>query len=134
MSSNICLNGNRVRIFKYFKNIEKFSLKGYGKTKIGWCYIFNRRNGMSKILFIFPNLRTHRYIPPPMNIPSISYSSLIAVLREANISYSFIDANAENLSLKEIMQRIQEINPEYVGVSSNIAFAYQSCVLVEKLG
>lgn len=68
-----------------------------------------------------------------MNIPSISYSSLIAVLREANISYSFIDANAENLSLKEIMQRIQEINPEYVGVSSNIAFAYQSCVLCGKI-
>lgn len=68
-----------------------------------------------------------------MNIPSISYSSLIAVLREANISYSFIDANAENLSLKEIMQRIQEIDPEYVGVSSNIAFAYQSCVLCGKI-
>src|SRR5271157_1657125 len=84
-----------------------------------------------KFVLIFPNLALYvKPIPrlfyafiPPSHHPPLGLGYLASILEQAGIDVHVIDATVENLSLRKLQNIISEIDPTYIGITSNIAFA-----------
>ncbi len=75
-----------------------------------------------KACLIFPNIYLGNYfaITTPIHIP-LGLGYLSAVLREAGHDVLVIDAAAEKLSLPKLVKRLGVINPDVIGITTNIS-------------
>lgn len=73
---------------------------------------------INRVLLIMPNLSWKIDFDvqkdPPMGILSVA-----AILEKRGLNVGIVDANAGNLSVDAIMQKIQEFKPELIGISCN---------------
>lgn len=77
-----------------------------------------------KIVLLFPNFKLFEKFTITPHQPSLSLGYLAGMLKEKGIDFAVIDARAENLSIEKLLKRIERYNPEYVGLTVNIAFSY----------
>lgn len=73
-----------------------------------------------KILLISPNYRMREAFGDTSD-PPLGIASIAAVLLEAGHDVAIIDANAENLSLEQTVERAKAFGPELAGISCNYA-------------
>jgi anaerobic magnesium-protoporphyrin IX monomethyl ester cyclase len=76
-----------------------------------------------KVLLIQPPLLYYTKI---IKSPNIGLASIAAVLEEAGIDVAVIDANAEGISLDEIIERIRQIKPDLVGSGGQTPISHLS--------
>ena len=82
-----------------------------------------------KVLLIQPPLLYYTKI---IKSPNIGLASIAAVLEEAGIDVAVIDANAEGISLDEIIERIRKIKPDLVGSGGQTPISHLSLEIFKK--
>ena len=82
-----------------------------------------------KILLIQPPLLYYTKI---IKSPNIGLASIAAVLEEAGVEVKVIDANAEDISLDEIIKRIKEIKPDIVGSGGQTPISHLSLEIIKR--
>ncbi len=65
--------------------------------------------------------------------PSLSLLYVAGCLEQHGVEVQFIDVNAENLSVEETVQRLQEFGPDYVGYTITTYLFYQTLSWVKAL-
>src|SRR5271157_640716 len=79
---------------------------------------------MSKISLVFPNVFLGNYLRLDIPLhPPLGLGYLAAVLRQAGHEVSVIDAAAENVSLPGLIEMLKEINPDVLGITTNISIS-----------
>ncbi len=81
-----------------------------------------------KILLFFPNFNLYETFGLLPHQPSLALGYLAASLERAGICYDVLDACAENLTHKRIIEEISRVQPEFIGITSNIAMIYAATV------
>jgi len=79
-----------------------------------------------RVSLLFPNFRNYEKYSATPHQPALSLGYLSSILLQNNVPVQVIDAPAENLTQPEILQRIQDFKPDYIGITSNVAIAYAS--------
>lgn len=83
---------------------------------------------MRVLLIQPPLLHFARFV----KLPNIGLASIAAVLEEAGIEVKIIDANAEDISLDEIITRIKKINPDIVGSGGQTPISHLSLEIFKR--
>ncbi len=91
-----------------------------------------------KMLFIIPQFLSggSRYTHAPQVIPYLGIAYMSAVIKQNGYEVYIIDAIAERLSKKNLMERIKEINPDVVGLTAptqQIYDAYEIASIVKSI-
>ncbi len=81
-----------------------------------------------KILLYFPNFNLYETFGLLPHQPSLALGYLAASLEKSGISYEVLDACAEKLTHKQIIEAISRIKPEFIGITTNIAMIYATTV------
>lgn len=77
---------------------------------------------MLKICFIFPNIFLGIYLKINISIhQQLGFGYMSSVLRDAGYDVSVIDAAADNLSLPGLIKRLKKLNPDAIGITTNIS-------------
>ncbi|NVM52171.1 MAG: B12-binding domain-containing radical SAM protein [Candidatus Helarchaeota archaeon] len=87
-----------------------------------------------KVALLFPNTNINRTIKIPFH-PPYGLAILAAVVERAGYDVSVIDAVALNLNNKDLMTNLKEINPDVIGITTNILLAIRSlelCRLIQR--
>lgn len=82
-----------------------------------------------KVLLIQPPLLYYTKI---IKSPNIGLASIAAVLEEAGIEVQVIEANAEGISLDEIIERIRKIKPDLVGSGGQTPISHLSLEIFKR--
>ncbi len=77
-----------------------------------------------KILLFFPNFNLYETISLLPHQPPLALGFLAASLEREGYTYDILDATAENLTHMQIFESISRINPEFIGITTNIALKY----------
>jgi anaerobic magnesium-protoporphyrin IX monomethyl ester cyclase len=81
-----------------------------------------------KITLIFPNYNLRKVLKTPFH-PPLGLAMIAAVLEKAGYAVSIIDAAALDLKNKELLAKLHEIDPDVIGITTNIVLAHQSLEL-----
>ena len=84
---------------------------------------------MVSIALIFPNFNLYETFSLLSHQHSLSLGYLATSLEKENISYEIIDAAAEKLNHRQIIERIKKYEPEFIGITTNITLAYSAIIL-----
>ncbi|MHA1371292.1 MAG: B12-binding domain-containing radical SAM protein, partial [Promethearchaeota archaeon] len=76
-----------------------------------------------KVTLIFPNYLENFFILSITFQQSLGLAMIAAVLKEAGHDVHIIDATAERLNIYRLEKRVLKINPDVIGITTNIAFA-----------
>ena len=82
-----------------------------------------------KVILIQPPLL---YYTRVIKLPNIGLATIAAVLEEAGIEVKVIDANAEGISLDQIIKRIKEIKPDIVGSGGQTPISHFSLEIFKR--
>ncbi len=77
-----------------------------------------------KILLYFPNFNLYEKFGLLPHQPSLALGYLAASLERSGISFEVLDACAEKLTHKQIIKAIARTQPEFIGITTNIAMIY----------
>lgn len=86
-----------------------------------------------KIVLIFPNFRGNEKFNVTPHLAPLGLGYLAAMLKKNNIPYRIIDAAASKISQDTLVQMIEEINPEFVGLSMNVTTSYSGILSAIKI-
>jgi len=78
-----------------------------------------------KVTLLFPNINIGRIIKIPFH-PPLGLAMLAAVVEKLGYDVSVIDATALNLNDKELIRKLKEINPDVIGITTNILLVRRS--------
>ncbi|MFX0102785.1 MAG: B12-binding domain-containing radical SAM protein [Candidatus Hodarchaeota archaeon] len=81
---------------------------------------------------IFPNTRRNSIFFPSIIQPPLGLAYLAAMIKDKH-EIIVIDAAAENLKFERIFKKIEDFNPEIVGITTNISIADIACELAYKI-
>ncbi|MHA1130535.1 MAG: B12-binding domain-containing radical SAM protein [Candidatus Helarchaeota archaeon] len=87
-----------------------------------------------KIALIFPNINIGKILRISSH-PPLGLAYLAAVVERAGYSVFVIDAAALNLNYSQLLARLEDINPDVIGITTNILSASHSltlCRLIRK--
>lgn len=87
---------------------------------------------MYKILLLFPNFLQYETLKINPHQPSLSLAYLSAMLEKENIEHVICDAAADNIGNEKLVSIVYEIQPEFVGITTNIAII-QSAIYSAKI-
>jgi len=82
-----------------------------------------------RVLLIQPPLLYYTRI---IKSPNIGLATIAAVLEEAGVEVQVIEANAEGISLDEIIERIRKIKPDLVGSGGQTPISHLSLEIFER--
>jgi anaerobic magnesium-protoporphyrin IX monomethyl ester cyclase len=85
-----------------------------------------------KVVLIFPNTRRHSLFYPSVTHEPLGLALLTAMIKNDH-EVMVIDATAENLQFKKIIDRITKFNPDIIGITTNISIAYAACELALRI-
>jgi len=83
-----------------------------------------------KVLLIQPPLL---YYTRVVKLPNVGLATIAAVLEEAGINVIVIDANAETISLDQIIERIKKIKPDIVGSGGQTPVSHFSIEIFKRI-
>jgi anaerobic magnesium-protoporphyrin IX monomethyl ester cyclase len=82
-----------------------------------------------KVLLVAPNYLIRDEFGDPTD-PPIGIASIAALLESRGICVTVIDANAENLSLEQLLVRFRQVRPDVVGISCNYSPLHNPTLLL----
>ena len=77
-----------------------------------------------KVSLIFPNINIGR-LQKISNFPTLGLGYLAAATKKAGYDVSVIDASALNLKYKQLKKKLEDFNPDVIGITANISLAYR---------
>ncbi len=86
-----------------------------------------------KFILLFPNFQSFDRLSVTPHQPSLSLGYLAAMLDKHQIPFQVLDAAAENLSTQEILERVGQFKPDYIGITTNVSIAYASVYTALKI-
>lgn len=81
-----------------------------------------------KVTLIFPNINLGKILKISSH-PPLGLAYLAAVIEKTGYKVNVIDAAALNLTYSELMAELKKINPDVIGITTNILSANQSLIL-----
>lgn len=81
-----------------------------------------------KVALIFPNINLGKILKISSH-PPLGLAYLAAVIEKAGYDLVVIDAAALNLSYFDLIAKLKMINPDVIGITTNILSANQSLIL-----
>jgi radical SAM superfamily enzyme YgiQ (UPF0313 family) len=89
-------------------------------------------NREPNVILILPNVfHTRLGLISPWEVPPLGIAYIAAVLEQANLKVSIIDAFIDQLSLYDLGIKIEKINPNIIGITSN-AYAAKYAMITAK--
>ncbi len=80
-----------------------------------------------RILLIRPNFTTGGWELYGLDFPPINLTYIAAYLEDLDVEVAILDAKVENLNYEQTRKRIQEYNPDLVGISVFVSAAIKVC-------
>jgi len=81
-----------------------------------------------KVALIFPNINLGKILKISSH-PPLGLAYLASVVEKAGYDVAVIDANALNLNYSQLMVKLKKINPNIIGITTNILSASPSLIL-----
>ncbi|MHA1684249.1 MAG: B12-binding domain-containing radical SAM protein [Promethearchaeota archaeon] len=76
-----------------------------------------------KILLLFPNYLQNFFLISASFYPPLGLAMIAGALKKAGHEVVVIDATASRMNIPVLLKRIDDVNPDIIGITANIAFA-----------
>jgi anaerobic magnesium-protoporphyrin IX monomethyl ester cyclase len=81
-----------------------------------------------KVLLIFPNYLENFFVISASFYPPLGIAMVAASLKNAGHDVHVIDATAERMNIHVLTREVMRIQPDLIGFTSNIAYAYKALI------
>jgi len=88
---------------------------------------------MNKILLLFPNFLQYEVLKMNPHQPPLNLAYLSAMLEKNSIPHVVCDAAAENVDEKKLLEIIENYQPNFIGITTNIAIIYAAVISAKNI-